>query len=140
MKPYDTLIRLSEQQLDDKRRALAALEDRLDQIRAERQAIEDELQHEQRRAAEDAEALFTYGAYAAEVIRRRERADGRIRAIEAEVEAAREDVRLAFAELKRYEITHERKLAAIERERAARRQTELDEIAQTLDRRKNDRL
>lgn len=153
MKPFDTLIRLAEEGLDQKRRVLAQLEGRLDQARADRQVIEDELAREQRQAGGDgADAgadvgedirdigMFAYGAYAAEVIRRRARADARIEAANAEAEAAREEVRLAFAELKRYQITHEKKLADLERQRAAREQAELDEIAQNMDRRKNDRL
>lgn len=140
MKPFDTLIRLSEQQLDEKRRRLAALEDQLDGARAQRQAIEDELEREQGLATEDSSALFAYGPYAAEVIRRRERADALIAAVEREAEAARDEVRTAFAELKRYQITHDKKLAELAKSRAAKEQIELDEIAQQLDRRKDDRL
>ena len=140
MKPFDTLIRLSEQQLDEKRRQLAALEDRLDAARLQRKAIDDELVREQGLATQDSSALFAYGAYAAEVIRRRERADALILLVEREAEVARDDVRTAFAELKRYQITHDRKLAELARTRAAKEQIELDEIAQQLDRRKDDRL
>lgn len=152
MKPFDTLIRLAEEGLDQKRRVLAQLEGRLDQARSARQAIEDELAREQQQAgrgggddaggdvASGGIAMFAYGAYAAEVIRRRARADALIEAVNAQAEAAREEVRLAFAELKRYQITHDKKLADLERERAAREQAELDEIAQNLDRRKGDRL
>ncbi len=140
MKPFDTLIRLSEQQLDEKRRQLAALEDRLDAARLQRKAIDDELVREQGLATQDSSALFAYGAYAAEVIRRRERADALIVLVEREAEVARDDVRTAFAELKRYQITHDRKLAELARTRAAKEQIELDEIAQQLDRRKDDRL
>lgn len=154
MKPFDTLIRLAEEGLDQKRRVLAQLEGRLDQARADRQAIEDELAREQQQAGGDGGGddggdiggdlggigMFAYGAYAAEVIRRRARADALIEAANTQAEAAREEVRLAFAELKRYQITHEKKLADLERQRAAREQAELDEIAQNLDRRKGDRL
>jgi flagellar protein FliJ len=140
VKPFDTLIRLSEQQLDEKRRQLAALEDRLDAARLQRKAIDDELVREQGLATQDSSALFAYGAYAAEVIRRRERADALIVLVEREAEVARDDVRTAFAELKRYQITHDRKLAELARTRAAKEQIELDEIAQQLDRRKDDRL
>lgn len=140
MKPFDTLIRLSEQQLDEKRRHLAALEDRLDAARHQRKAIDDELAREQGLATQDPSALFGYGNYAAEVIRRRERADALIVMVEREAEAARDEVRTAFAELKRYQITHDKKLAELARTRAAKEQIELDEIAQQLDRRKDDRL
>jgi flagellar export protein FliJ len=140
VKPFDTLIRLSEQQLDEKRRQLAVLEDRLDVARAQRKAIDDELAREQGQATQDGTALFAYGAYAAEVIRRRKRADALIVAAERDAELAREDVRTAFAELKRYQITHDKKLADLAKAQANKDQIELDEIAQQLDRRKGDRL
>jgi len=140
VKPFDTLIRLSEQQLDDKRRVLAAIEDRLDAARQARAAIETELEAERQRASGSGEVAFGFGAYMAEVINRRQRAEADIARIEAEADAAREEVRTAFAELKRYEITHQKKLAEIAKEQAMKQQDALDEIALQLDRRKGDRL
>ena len=140
MKPYDTLIRLADRALDEKRLVLAGLEDRLDAVKVRRQAIEDQLAAEQARARESTEVIFGYGAYAEDVIRRREAADAEIAAIEIEVSEAREEVRTAFAELKRFEITHERKLAQQAKEQADKDQAALDEVALNLDRRNDDRL
>ena len=59
---------------------------------------------------------------------------------ETAVEAAREEVRTAFAELKRYQITHDARLAKLAAEQARKDQAVADETAQQLHRRKDDRL
>ncbi len=51
MRPFDTLIRLSEQTLDEKRKALSELEVGLERARAARAALEEELEREKRAAA-----------------------------------------------------------------------------------------
>ena len=56
------------------------------------------------------------------------------------VEAAREVVREAFAELRRYEIAHEARLEQERKKQAAKDQMELDEIAGNLLRRQDERL
>ncbi|HEY9567248.1 MAG TPA: flagellar FliJ family protein, partial [Thalassobaculum sp.] len=60
--------------------------------------------------------------------------------VDAQVEAAREEVRTAFAELKRYQITHDARLAKLAAEQARKDQAVMDETAQNLTRRKGDRL
>ena len=140
MRPFDTLIRLAEQELDDKRLELARLEDILDQARAIRSGLDEELAEQQRIAAQDPSSAGTYGAYAVHMISRREDADAAIINAERDVEAQREVVRLAFAELKRYEITHEKRLAALKSEEDRKEQLEMDEIAQQLNRSKDRRF
>lgn len=140
MRPFDTLIRLSEQQLDDKRKALAQLESSLEVARAGRAALDTELAAEQKAAAGSVEGGFTYGAYAQAMIARRKAADQLVVDTETAVEAAREQVRAAFAELKRYQITHDARLAKLAAEQARKDQAVLDETAQNLARRKDDRL
>lgn len=140
MRPFDTLIRLSEQTLDDKRKRLAQLESLLAAARKRRQDLDRELAEEQKRAAESAEAGFGYGAYAREMIRRRERADAHVAKAEADVAEMHEEVRDAFAELKRYEKAHEARLAARDAEQARKDLAAQDETAQNLARRKGDRL
>ena len=73
------------------------------------------------------------------IIRRRQ-ADWLIEQAEAAVAAAREEVRTAFAELKRYQITHDSRLAKLAAEQARKDQAAMDETAQNLDRRKSERL
>jgi len=141
MRPFDTLIRLSEQQLDEKRKALSRLESGLEVARAGRAALDAELEAEQAAAAGGSfDGARTYGAYAQHMIARRQAADQLIVDTEAAVEAAREEVRTAFAELKRYQITHDARLAKIAEEQARKDQAVADETAQNLKRREGDRL
>lgn len=140
MRPFDTLIRLSEQRLDEKRKALAQLEAGLERARAGRAALDVELAAEQKVASESLDGARIYGAYAQAMIERRRRADDLVAHTESAVEAAREEVRTAFAELKRYQITHDARLAKAAAEQARKDQSVLDETAQNLARRKGDRL
>ena len=140
MRPFDTLIRLSENQLDEKRKHLASLEEALAAAVSRREALDEEQRHEQRVASEDPSAAHVYGAYAAHLIERRHRADAEIADAQRAVEEARETVREAFAELRRYELAHEQRLEKLRKEQAAKEQVELDEIAGNLRRRSDDRL
>jgi flagellar export protein FliJ len=140
MRPFDTLIRLSEQRLDEKRKALSRLESGLEVARAGRAALDAELAAEQAAAAQSVEGARTYGSYARHMIARRQAADQLVADAEAAVEAAREEVRTAFAELKRYQITHDARLAKIAEEQARKDQAVADETAQNLKRREGDRL
>lgn len=141
MRPFDTLIELSENQLDEKRKRLAALEERLAAATAERIALDEEQAQEQKIAAQETGIVgFAYGAYAGRLVQRREEADREIAKAEQSVEEQREIVREAFAELKRYEMAHEARLAKLRREQNAKDQMEQDEIAGNLMRRKDERL
>ncbi len=140
MRPFDTLIRLAEQQLDDKRKALARLESSLEVARAGRAALDAELATEQKAAAASVDSARTYGAYAQRMIARRQAADQLVADTEAAVEAAREAVRTAFTELKRYQITHDARLAKLAAEQARKEQAVADETAQNMKRRESDRL
>lgn len=141
MRPFDTLIELSENQLDEKRKRLAALEERLAEARAVRQALDDEQAREQQVASQETGLVgFAYGAYAGRLVQRREEADRAIAKAEQSVEEQREIVRDAFAELKRYEMAHQARLEKARKEREAKDQMEIDEIAGNLLRRKDERL
>lgn len=140
MRPFDTLIRLAEQELDEKRKALSRLESGLEVARAGRTALDTELAEEQQAAAQSIDGARTYGAYAMAMIARRRAADQLIQDTETAVEAAREEVRTAFAELKRYQITHDARLAKVAADQARKDQAVADETAQNLHRRKDDRL
>lgn len=141
MRPFDTLIELSENQLDEKRKRLAMLEERLASAQAQRAALDEEQAQEQQVAAQETGIVgFAYGAYANRLIQRREEADAAIAKAETSVEEQREIVREAFAELKRYEMAHQARLEKARKEREAKDQMEIDEIAGNLLRRRDERL
>ncbi|CCG42919.1 hypothetical protein [Magnetospirillum molischianum] len=133
-----TLIRLSKWAVDDKRRALTALQAREDEILADIDAAEARLIEEQRTAAEDATGVgFLYGAYARLWLDRRAQLDTMLAQIRAEIVRAGDELSEAFNQLKTYEITErERKRRATE-ERDRKEQAFLDEIGLNIHRRRN---
>ncbi|RKQ73836.1 flagellar export protein FliJ [Oceanibaculum indicum] len=137
MKALSTLIRLHTHQLDDKRRALAEAERRLDNARAQRAALDEEMVAEKATAAKGGEGAYTYGAYLQAAKRRREAIDAGIAVLEKAAGEARDAVAEAFAELKKYEITKANRERR-EMEEANRREQELlDEMGLAMHRRNN---
>lgn len=128
-KDLHNLIQIHEWDVDEKRRKLGELLRLLENLEAQAQALEEELVREQQAAQESpGEAGFLYGDYAETVIDRRERIQESIRQMENAIEEAREELRLAYVELKKYEVAQENrdKRALLERNR--REQAESDSV------------
>lgn len=127
MKGLDSLIRLQQWRLDEKRRQVAELERLARRLHDQLAALEKELQAEQRVAADDPMAAGGYGDYAKGAIGRRSRLQQSLKDVEIEMARSLDDVAEAFREFKKLEIARDR-----EQERAAWRarryqQNELDE-------------
>lgn len=126
---FKTLIKINDWQVDERRRMLAdqlrqqgALKDRLE-------ALEQEITQEQEYAnAMPTEAGLTYAAYAEVAIDRRENLKKAIIIQAQGVEAARERLREAYLELKKYEVAEEHREEEAAAEQARVDQAELDEI------------
>ncbi len=126
---FKTLIKINDWQVDEKRRMLAdqlrqqaALQDRLT-------ALEQEIVQEQEYArTAPTEAGLTYAAYAEVAIDRRENLRKAIILQAQGVEAARERLREAYLELKKYEVAEEHREAEVAAEFAKQEQAELDEV------------
>lgn len=129
MKKAKTLIRLHKFELDEKRRELRALEDKMDALRHARKMIEVEVAEEQKKAKESLENSHTYAGYAQQVIQRRADMDKKISDLKPEIEKQELVVQMAYQELKKYEITAERAAKAEKQEELRREQAELDETA-----------
>lgn len=100
-KDFHSLIRLREWQLDEKRRALGELMRQLDALEAEAIRHEHAIREEQRIAREDPEhAGRSYGGFARWAIRRRHQLVAAIAQQEQLIVAARDELGLAFRELK----------------------------------------
>ena len=126
----NTLVKVRAWDVDGKRRALGVLLRRLDDLEASAIALEAGLRDEQRIAADSpGEAGFLYGAYARAVIERRETLARAVVQVEAEIAVAREELREAYRELKKFEVTRDNRLEREARERNRVEQIELDEIA-----------
>lgn len=126
---FKTLIKINDWKVDEKRRMLA------DQLRQQAllqerlTALEQEITQEQEYAqAMPTEAGLTYAAYAEVAIDRRENLKKAIILQSQGVEAARERLREAYLELKKYEIAEEHREAEVATELAKQDQAELDEM------------
>ena len=127
---FETLIRLHQWQVDQARRKLGDLLRLIGDLEDQAVALEVELKEEQR-IAEGApeQAGFLYGAYAHDVIERREGLAAAIAKTEEEAAEVQEEVREAYRELKKYEITRDNRQRREAADRARVEQTELDEVA-----------
>ncbi|SEH51566.1 hypothetical protein [Magnetospirillum fulvum] len=132
-----TLIRLSKWTVDDKRRALTALQAREDEILADITAAEAQLIAEQRAAAADLTGIgFVYGAYARSWLNRRAQLDSMLEQIRAEIVRAGDELSEAFNQLKTYEITERERKRRADEERDRKEQAFLDEIGLNIHRRR----
>ena len=139
MSKLDSLIRLHERTLDEARRELGRAEAAVASAAAAIDALEAEIKAEQAAAGADLTGQFGYANYARQAIARRAELHAAHQQAEVAREKVREKVATAFAELKKFEITAERRAALAQQEENRRLQGELDEIAQQQDRQKQAR-
>ena len=139
MSKLDSLIRLHERTLDEARRELGRAEAAVASAAAAIDALEAEIKAEQAAAGADLTGQFGYANYARQAIARRAELHTAHQQAEVAREQVREKVAVAFAELKKFEITAERRAALAQQEENRRLQGELDEIAQQQDRQKQAR-
>lgn len=129
MSSLKTIIRLHKWQLDEKRRALADLQNLHDRLCAELDRLRQEILHEQQTARNDPAVAFGYAAFARGARERDHRLQQSIAQVERQIAAATEAMSEAFQELKRFELAEEERLKR-EREKIRRKEDAmLDETA-----------
>lgn len=134
-KSFKTLIRLNNWQVDERRRALAERLRFLEALEDNVKALEAEIVNERRiAAASPGEAGLYFGAYIDGARNRRAKLDELIAATEAEADKAREAVREAFSELKKFEMAEESREQREVAERDRLDRIDLDEIGLTTHR------
>lgn len=137
MADLDPLLRLGRWQVDEQRRHLGILLAREEQLLAQQAVLAQELVAEQAAAGKDAlGAGLTYADYGAAVIARREALERATIAVRAEIDKAREELAEAYRQLKTYETVHATRQRRAAEEAARREQAVLDDIGQTLHRRR----
>jgi flagellar FliJ protein len=129
-KGLKTLIRLSKFTVDEKRRTLTALQEREEQILAEIEAAERQLQHEQQVARDDPAAGMYFGRFLTAWKERRAALEQALAAVRRQVEQARDELSEAFRELKTYEVTQANRERREREELDRKEQIFLDEIGQ----------
>jgi hypothetical protein len=125
-----TLIRFHRWQIDEKRRALAELQNQEDQVLAFAAQLEEQIKAEQQTARTQSEVAFGYANYAKAAIHQRARIAETLAQVRDQLIVATDDLAEAFQELKRYELAQEER---VKREKAEIRRKEnemLDETAE----------
>src|ERR1700740_3494551 len=100
-----SVIRLKKQQLDDKRRGIAQLVRRFDQMRREEQREMDGLEVEKKTATTDADALRAFPNYNKRVQEKLKLLREEQVKLNAAIERGQAELQDAFKEYKTYEIT-----------------------------------
>lgn len=122
-----TLLRLARWRLDEARKALAEKEQRLALLWSHDGELARRLERE-RMQARDAFHQESFAAFAARIKQERHQIAEQARALEAEIEAERDELRDLFAERKRIEILAERRAAEEEAALAREEQAMFDEV------------
>ncbi|MGH1375691.1 MAG: flagellar FliJ family protein [Alphaproteobacteria bacterium] len=130
MSDLDPLIRVRKHNVEQKQKFLAALYREEEKLKEQRDTIEAQFLIEQEKTKlMPADMQGFFGAYAQSVKERMENIDHKRAQIEQRIELAREDMREAFADLKKIEIIDERR-AKEEQEKIKKKESDiLDEIA-----------
>lgn len=140
MKPYDTLIKLSKEELDKKRRELGILLDQKDRLLKARQELGESLIRERDYAAENPENSYTFPGFAKGVKIKEEEIDRKVAFFDEHIEKMSELISVAFSELKKYEIINEKKEKELLAEEARKERIMLDEMGLNSFQRKNEAI
>ncbi len=122
-----TLIRLHDWNVDEKRRTLGGLTNILQDLENQSRNLEQEIVDEQKVAQDLPETALYYGNYAKGAIERRQRIAESINKLEEVIGDAREEVREAHRELKKYEVAQENRQQLADEEENHQEQLVLDE-------------
>jgi flagellar export protein FliJ len=131
----NSLVRVHSWALDEKRQKLAELDRLADKLRADLQALEQELAQEQTAASESMEGSIAFPAFVAAALERRKRLRDSIANMEIACNAAREEVNLAYQEMKKFALARDNQLAEEQEEAARRERTIMDDLGVDMHRR-----
>lgn len=129
MKSRESLIRLKQFQVDERRRQLAQIESMIDEFKRMARELDEQIVAEQQRVGITDVTHFAYPTFAKAAAQRRDNLLDSANELGGQLEAAREDLRAALEELKKFELLEERDQLRERHERDAAEQDELDEIA-----------
>lgn len=138
MADLDPLIRLNKFQLEEKQRVLAALYANVGRLQRNKAGMLDSVEAEKDVTDQDLgniTMIQAYISYLGRVKRDVQRIDREIQRIEDRIELAIEEMREAFGELKKIEITRDRRLEELAKENKKREDALFSEIALEMYRR-----
>ncbi len=131
MADLNPLIRVRKHTVEQKQKFLAELYRQAENLAAQKAALENELMAEREKLKDNVsvDMLKYFGVYTEAVKGRIENIDRAIAMLNTRIDIAREDMREAFAEFKKIEITQERREAEEIAELEKRQALLLDEMA-----------
>lgn len=130
MADLKALIRLRRHTVEEKQKVLADIYRQVEKLESEKEKLQGKLALE-RKAMEENLNLETrdyYGRFKSVVDSGIDKLNIQIKEFEARLNLAQEEVRAAFADMKRVEIVHKRRLAEAQAEIDAKENNELDAI------------
>lgn len=137
MAKLHSLIKVKRHELDEKRQVLGRLNEELSALHEKKQQLLDDLAREKNLAAVDVEIARSFGPYLTRTLQRVEGLDTEIHDKMQEIQAATLVVQEAYLEVKKLEVTQERRDEE-ENQRLAKIETNtLDEIGLETFRRNN---
>ncbi len=140
MADLDPLIRLRRYTIDEKQKFLSALYREAENLISKRQVLIDQLESERELARGDTapDAVILFGLYADNVRKKISQFNENIKKMEHRIEGAQEDMRVAFAELKKVQIIKRKRDEREQQKQDDKESQELDDIAIEGFRRKED--
>lgn len=131
MARLDPLVRLRRHAVDEKQKLLAELYRQVERFEIRRRQFEEEIIKEREALEKEKtpEMLAYFGRYSQTVKRDIARIDLELKKLAVRVAAAQDEVREAFANLKRIEIVQKSRQEAEKKEQNAKEVNELDDIA-----------
>ena len=136
MSALGSLVRVHTWALNEKRQTLVGLEELSDKLQGDLEALEAELQREQSAATDSIEGTIAFPAFVAAALERRKRLRVSIANLDLGIEAAREEVREAYQEVKKYELARDNDERREQDKLALNERKALDELGATLHQRK----
>ena len=136
MSALGSLVRVHTWALNEKRQTLVGLEELADKLQGDLEALEAELQREQSAATGSIEGTIAFPAFVAAALERRKRLRVSIANLDLGIEAAREEVREAYQEVKKYELARDNDERREQDKLALTERKDLDELGANLHQRK----
>ncbi len=131
IKSISTLIKLYKQNLDEKRRQLNNLLVQKDKLDLMLENSIKELIREREFAEKSIESRIVFASFVEVSLERQKLIRAHIWKVGMDIESKREEIAIAYADLKKYEIIKEMKVIEKEKEEAKQEQAILDEVGVT---------
>ena len=130
MADLQSLVRLKRHNVEEKQKILADIYRQVELRENHKQELLDRLERERKALDElgDLESFADFGRFSGVIRKDIDRVDAELRKLETRVALAQEEVRAAFADMKRVEIVERRRAAEEEKEIKDKEDKELDEI------------